>query len=63
MILYDEKRNKVNISKVNKIGSRTHGSVYKLSEKECLKVYKKNVEIDIEILKTIKNYIYEIIIE
>ena len=58
MILYDEKGNKINISTENKLGGRTHGNVYKISDTECVKIYKKPVEVDIAILKLIKEKNY-----
>lgn len=55
MILYDKKGNRVNFNTEDKIGGRTHGNVYKISDTECIKVYKKSSEVDIEILKLIKS--------
>lgn len=54
MILYDENKNKIDIPLINKIGGRTHGNVYKISDNECIKIYDKNVEIDTKVLKLIK---------
>lgn len=53
MILYDENGNKETITTKNKLGEGQHGIVYQISDEECLKVYKRKPEIDIEVLKTI----------
>lgn len=53
MVLYDENGIKETITIRNKLGEGLDGRVYQISEEECLKVYKRKPEIDIEVLKII----------
>lgn len=54
MILYDNNGNKINFKTNEIIGNSTHGNVYKVSEIECIKIYKNGKSVNYEILNYIK---------
>ena len=56
MYLYNEEnaRVKFQIDPENRIGIGMYGSVFKINENTCLKVYKNSDEIKLEVLKLIK---------
>lgn len=55
MILYNENKEKISFKTNNKIGGETYGDVYKISETECLKIYKNSNSVNKKILTFIKN--------
>lgn len=55
MYLYTEEGRRKNYKTTDIIGGEQYGTIYKLSNEECLKIYKRNKnEINIDILKFIK---------
>ena len=55
MYLYNDKhkRKNIKIADENKIGSGMYGSVYKLNEETCIKIYDEVGSIELNILKKI----------
>jgi len=55
MILYNEKGKRVSFKTDNRIGGKSYGNIYRISEDECLKVYKSVGSVNKEILEYIRN--------
>lgn len=55
MLLYSENGEKIRYKTEEQIGGEMYGRVYRISQNECLKVYKRGKEVNKEILKFIKN--------
>ena len=65
MYFYDEAGKRVRYDTSNRIGGEQYGNVFKISDDECLKVYKKGQVVDDEMLKFMRELrlkkFYEII--
>jgi len=55
MILYNENGKQVSFKTNDKIGGESYGDIYKISETECLKVYKNIESVNKEVLEYIRN--------
>ena len=55
MVLYNKDGQQLLYSDSQKINGKTHGNIYKISDTECLKVYKRGNEANLEVLELIKN--------
>jgi len=54
MVFYDENNKRVSYDTSNPIGGEQYGYIFKISEEECLKVYKRGQVVDDNILKFIR---------